>query len=354
MKHYLTNLLACAGLVALIGTAAAAPPPPPAGIDFAVLGGAAVTLTNSAIEGDVGVDLGGAYTNTSSTVTGTIHVGDTVAQAAYDEFLLDYTALMALPCTTDLTGQSLAGKFLTPGVYCFDAAVTETGGVLTLVGNSTDTWVFQIGTGGTGALTATNFTVVMTNGTACDNNVIWVTAEAATLTDSVFIGSIYAGSSITVTRGSLDGSALAKVAVTLTGTSVCGPVAQPLASFVGKVTGGGQIGVPNADSKTQATFGFNAKGNADGTASGQFNYVNQATGLHINGPVTSMVVTVTNADGSANTIRFSGTSGGSAFSVTVQDNGEPGRTDEFGITVTGAASEVQSQRVISKGNIQLH
>ena len=128
MKYHFTNLLACAGFVALIGTAAALPPPPPAGIDFAVLGGAAVTLTNSAIEGDVGVDLGGAFTRTNSTVTGTIHVGDTVAQQAYDEFLLDYIALAALPCTTDLTGQSLAGKFLTPGVYCFDAAVTETGG----------------------------------------------------------------------------------------------------------------------------------------------------------------------------------------------------------------------------------
>jgi hypothetical protein len=355
MKHHLTNLLACAGFFAIIGTAAAAPPPPPVAIDFAVLGGSAVTLTNSAIEGDVGVNLGGAFTQTSSTVSGTIHVGDTVARQAYAGFLLDYAALAALPCTTDLTGQSLAGKFLTPGVYCFDAAATETGGVLTLVGSSTDTWIFKIGEGGTGALTATNFTVVMTNGQACDNNVIWWTAEAATLTDSVFIGSIYAGTSITVTRGSLDGSALAKVAVTLTGTALCGPVAQPLASFTGKVTGGGQIGVPNADSRNQATFGFNAKGNPDGTASGQFNYVNQATGLHINGPVDSMVVTVTNADGSPNTIRFSGTSGGNSFfTVTVQDNGEPGRTDQFGLTVTGALSEVESLRVISKGNIQIH
>jgi hypothetical protein len=355
MKYHYTNLLACTGFFVLLGTAAAAPPPPPSpGIEFAVLGGSAVTLTNSAIEGDVGVDLGGAFTSTSSTVTGTVHVGDNIAQQGYDQFLLDYDAIAAMP-GTDLTGQTLAGKFLTPGVYTFDAAVTETGGLLTLVGNSDDLWIFKIGTGGTGALTATNFTVVMTSGEECNNNVIWWTAEAATLTDSVFIGSIYAGTSITVTRGSLDGSALAKSAVTLTGTTVCGPTARPLASFVGKVTGGGQIGVPNADSRSQATFGFNAKGNPDGSASGHFNYVNHATGLHINGPVQSMVVTVTNEDGSADTVQFSGTSGGNSFfTVTVQDNGEPGRTDQFGITVTGALTEVRSQRVISKGNIQLH
>ena len=60
----------------------------------------------------------------------------------------------------------------------------------------------------------------------------WWTAEAATLTDSAFIGSILAGTSITVTRGSLDGQALAKVAVTLTGTdvSVCGNTV-PTVSF---------------------------------------------------------------------------------------------------------------------------
>ena len=43
-----------------------------------------------------------------------------------------------------------------------------------------------------------------------------------------------------------------------------------------------------------------------------------------------------------------------SFSVTVEDNGEPGRNDQFGITVTGGLSEVRSQRVISRGNIQFH
>ena len=329
--------------------------------DFAVLGGTAVTVTDSDVSGNVGVDLGGAFTNTNSTISGTVYVGDPVAQQAYDDFLATYNDLAGEPCGTTLSGD-LTGLSLTPGVYCVAAASTTTGGTLTLDGSSTDTWIFLIGTGGTGALTGTNFTVLMSSGETCNNNVFWWTAEAVTLTDSVFIGSILAGTSITVTGGSLDGQALAKVAVTLTGTevSVCGTPPQPV-KFKGSVTGGGQIPVPNPDSsvptatgKGRATFGFNAKGSEDGTASGHFNYLNHVTGLHVNGPVDNVEVSVTNPDGSAKTIRFSGTWDGGSFSVTVQDNGEPGRSDEFGITVTGDTSETRSQRVISRGNIQFH
>lgn len=330
--------------------------------DFAVLGGSAVTCTDSEVEGSVGVDLGGAITRTNCTISGTVHRGDAVAQRAYDDFLAAYAAVALLPCDFNLTGVPLSGQTLTPGVYCFDAAVTETGGVLTLSGSPTDTWVFKIGTVGTGALTGTNFTVLMPNGEACNNNVTWWTAEAATLTDSVFVGSILAGTSITVTRGSLDGQALAKAAVTLTDTSVCGgSVSQPPQPkpCTVKVTGGGQIAVPNPNSKGRATFGFNAKGNDDGTATGHFNYVNHLTGLHVNGPVDHVAVLTTNPDGSPKTVQFSGTchgnSPGCAFTVTVEDNGEPGRRiDAFGITVTGKRSETVSQRLISRGNIQLH
>ena len=224
--------MASAGFAALLFTASTANAKPPSLLgsaeSFAVLAGTAVTITSSTVNGDVGVDLGGAFTQTTSTISGTVHVGDTVAQLAYDDFLLAYVALGKLKCDQVISGD-LAGQFLTPGVYCVDAASTTTSGTLTLVGSSTDTWIFKIGTSGTGALTGTGLTVVMTSGETCNNNVFWWTAEAATLTDSVFIGSILAGTSITVTRGSLDGQALATVAVTLTGTevSVCGNVLPP-------------------------------------------------------------------------------------------------------------------------------
>jgi hypothetical protein len=188
--------------------------------DFAALGGAAVTCTDSSIVGNVGVDLGGVVTQTNCTISGTLREGDTTAQQAYDDFRSAYDALEAEPCNTVLT--VLSGQTLSPGVYCVDASATETGGVLTLDGSATDTWIFKIGTGGTGALTGTNFTVVMPGGDACNNNVFWWTAQAATLTDSVFLGTILAGTSITTTNGDFDGQALATDEVTVTGASLCG------------------------------------------------------------------------------------------------------------------------------------
>ncbi|MDO8539629.1 MAG: ice-binding family protein [Opitutaceae bacterium] len=234
MKSKSLSLLACAGFAALCYTASTAIAKPKPVLNsaqsFAVLAGSAVTLTDSFVFGDVGVDLGGAFTQTNSPIVGTVHLGDMVAQKAYDDFLLAYAALGAEPCDQTINGD-LAGLCLLPGVYCVAAGSTTTNGTLTLVGSSTDTWIFKIGTGGTGALTGTNFTVVGQSAcgrgvpwTTCNNNVFWWTAEAATLTDSTFIGSILAGTSITATRTSLAGQALAKVAVTLEGThvSVCG------------------------------------------------------------------------------------------------------------------------------------
>lgn len=124
-----------------------------------------------------------------------------------------------------------------------------------------------------------------------------------------------------------------------------------------KVTGGGQIQVPEPDSTARASFGFNAKADQSGGAKGHFNYVNHATGLHVNGPVTGMRVVAINADGAPKTVRFSGTCpnlAGCSFRVTVEDHGEPGDSDEFGLRVFGELSEVTSQRVISRGNIQFH
>ena len=92
-------------------------------------------------------------------------------------------------CDAILSG-TLAGTTLTPGVYCFDAAATLTG-TLTLAGDSNDTWLFKIGTGGTGALTGTNFSVVMEGGgEAC--NATWWVAQAVTMTTSGFQGTILA------------------------------------------------------------------------------------------------------------------------------------------------------------------
>ncbi len=195
---------------------------------FAILAGPAVTCTDSTITGDVGifspVPPGSLLTQTNCTINGTIHAGDASAVTAYNDFLSAYDALQALPatsCDQVLTG-TLAGVTLTPGVYCFDAAATLTGQLtLDAQGDPNAVWIFKIGTSGTGALTGTSFSVVMANGgQPC--NVYWWTAEAATMTDSNFQGTILAGVAITVTRETFNGDALAQAAVTLTGATLTG------------------------------------------------------------------------------------------------------------------------------------
>ena len=225
MKRLPTAIALVLSLACGVVSSALAQPPP---AEFAVLAGAAVTCTVSSVQGNVGLANLGTITNTSCAITGAIEEGTAAAQAAYASFPDEYASFRtAPPC--DFHNVSLAGAFLSPGVYCYDAAVTVTGSTLTLVGSATDTWIFRIGTLGTGALTGTNFNVVMTGGATCNNDVLWWTAQAATLTDSTFVGSILAGADITVTRGSLAGQVLAggsgttstrTGAVTLTGTEV--------------------------------------------------------------------------------------------------------------------------------------
>jgi ice-binding like protein len=191
--------------------------------NFAVLsaapgGGGAVTCTNGMITGDVGSSgLAASIVQTGCTVNGAIIAP--VSAGVVADFNTAYAAYTAIPCDQTLTG-TLASVTLAPGVYCFDAAATLTG-TLTLDGPSTGTWIFKIGTVGTGALTGTNFSVVMAGGgVPCDVN--WWVAQAATMTDSNFVGTILAGAAITLTRGTFAGNVLAKAAVTITGTSLVG------------------------------------------------------------------------------------------------------------------------------------
>jgi len=187
---------------------------------FAALAGTAGICTNSTVIGDVGVWPGTAITRVDCTIDETVYAGDGVAKLAYIDFLSAYNALALEQCDYILSG-NLAGQVLAPGVYCVDAASTMSGGALTLSGPSNGIWLFKIGTSGIGTLTGTNFSVVMEGGgSPC--NVYWWIAQAATMTDSVFQGTILAGTAITITRGTFNGAALAQSAVTITGATLTG------------------------------------------------------------------------------------------------------------------------------------
>jgi hypothetical protein len=273
-KYLSTCLLATAAL--LVGASPAwAQTVPSLGsaATFAALAGGpaagAVTCTDSTVTGDVGVVPIGTFVNTDCTIIGTIY---TDATAAYADFVNAYSQFPSISCDQTLTG-TLAGVTLPPGVYCFPAAATLTG-TLTLDGPTDGVWIFKIGTGGTGALTGTNFSVVMAGGAAQEGlcpNVYWWVAQDATLTDSNFKGTILAGGGITVTRGTFKGDALAggngtalapTGAVTLTGAtnSACSPQGGPVVHVKLKCNqgvGNGPEGCDPGKSDAHWPFGSN-------------------------------------------------------------------------------------------------
>lgn len=330
---------------------------------FAVL--ARSTVTNSGattVGGDVGVGEGGAITGTPLTlVAGSVlHEGDAVAEHALMDALATDAALAAMACGTNLSGQNLGGQSLAPGVYCFDGDALLTGGPLTLTG--TGPWTFQIA----GDLTTDSSVAVPVSTRTCDgSSVFWrVGDQAAIGAGTAFVGNLLAQNGVTLGSGAaVDGRALALAAastVSLLGNTVnaCsfGELLPAHAPF--KVTGGGQINVPDPSSAGFANYGFNARPEAAGGASGHLNYLNHVTGLHVNGTVTDVAVVTLQADGSPEMVRISGTcTDGPActFSATVADQGEPATSDRFGIVVTGsAADEATADRVVKNGNIQFH
>jgi len=194
---------------------------------FSILGGTNVTCTaGSVVTGDIGV-YPGSFTNTGCTIADGSPPGTNTAAALAQAALLNaYSSLQSTPCTQTISTAAFTGNVpplgpLAPGVYCFPAGVTFTDSTLTLNGPPNGIWIFKVGA----ALTGTNFSVVMTDGgQPC--NVFWSVRAGVTMTTSAFKGNILAGNgtdgSITLTGGSVAGRALARVAVTLTGTSVVG------------------------------------------------------------------------------------------------------------------------------------
>jgi ice-binding like protein len=231
-KYLSTCLVATAALIGGVSSASAQVPLG-AAAPFTVLGGTAVTCTGGAVVGEVGISPGitASYTNTGCAVKGSAPPATNAAAVeAREDFLSAYAALelkAASWACTQVSG-NLAGENLAPGDYCLNG-VAKTG-LLTLRGPSNGVWIFLVN----GALTGTNFHVVMAGGgQPC--NVFWAPSRAASLTTSTLKGNILAGNavggSVTLTGGALTGRVLAKVAVTTTGTSIVGCQAHALSAL---------------------------------------------------------------------------------------------------------------------------
>jgi len=228
MKRKFSILLASAGFAAFLVVSApalaqvAVAPNLNTAAPFAVLGTNAIPTVGTVTCTDTGPGIGitgqVGTTFTSITNTGCAITGPIVAPVA-GAVVADFNAAFA---SIDILNPVCTGVIpivtttLPPGVYCSAAGTTIGAGViLTLNGNASDVWVFRVGTGGPGALTLTNAQVVM-GGTAQACNVFWKTSAGATVTDSIFNGTVLSGAAATMNGGSWIGRAMATTDVTLT------------------------------------------------------------------------------------------------------------------------------------------
>jgi hypothetical protein len=176
--------------------AAAAEPEVGLGVleSYAVLGGETVTNDGpSLITGSLAVSPGSAVTGFPPGLLngGVQHAADVEAAAARAAFTTAYgDAAGRSPSVVGLT--ELANMNLVPGVYSGGALLLS--GTLTLTGGADDVFIFQA----TSSLITASSSVVSLIGGVSSCNVYWQVASSATLgSNSIFVGTVLAGASIT-------------------------------------------------------------------------------------------------------------------------------------------------------------
>ncbi|MFI5817366.1 ice-binding family protein, partial [Streptomyces sp. NPDC051643] len=203
-----------ATMVALTPTQAlaiATPVPLATAASFSVLSGQGVMNTGpSVLSHDLGTSPNPAITGfPPGQVLGAVHAADAVALQAKSDLVTAYNQAAGQATDFALPAAITTGTTLIPGVYTATSGVGLTGDlILDAGGNPNAVWVFQIPEALT---TASSSRVLLTNGaSAC--NVYWQIGSSATLgTNSTFVGTIMALTSISVTTGTnIEGRALAR------------------------------------------------------------------------------------------------------------------------------------------------
>src|ERR1700722_16152379 len=167
---------------------------------FGVLAASTVTNTGpSTVGGNLGLYPGTSITGfPPGNVLGTIHATDAVAGNAQSDTTTAYNTAAGEAPDVVLPSADLTGLTLTPGVYQNGSAMLlDTNGTVTLngQGNPASVFIFQVGSTLT---TGTNSTISYING-AQPCNVFWQVGSSATLgTSSLFVGTILADQSISV------------------------------------------------------------------------------------------------------------------------------------------------------------
>jgi hypothetical protein len=209
---------------------------------FVVLAKSGVsTVPTSAITGNVGVSPAAATSvtgfdltldatnefSTSPQVTGKVFAADyetpTPADmtAAVSDMELAFTdAAGRAPDVTELGAGDIGGLTLAPGVYQWGTGLSIPTDV-TLQGNATDVWIFQIAQD----LTVSSATNVVLSGGAASKNVFWqVSGQVDLGTTAHFEGVVLSQTAIVLGTGaSIDGRLLAQTAINLDASTVVEP-----------------------------------------------------------------------------------------------------------------------------------
>lgn len=199
------------------------------------------TVPTSAITGDLGVSpaaasyitgfsLAADATNVFSTspqVTGNVYASDytpptpsNLTTAIGDMQLAFTDAAGRAPSVTELGAGNIGGMTLTPGVYKWGTGLLIPTNV-TLAGNASDVWIFQIAQD----LTMSGATNIFLTGGAVPKNVFWQVAGLVDLgTTAHFEGVILSQTSVALRTGaSIRGRLLAQTAVSIDGSAVVQP-----------------------------------------------------------------------------------------------------------------------------------
>ena len=218
MRHALLLLpLVLAVLLAVPAVALAAQPTVNLGTtsSFAVLAGSTITNTGpTTISGDAGGNVG-LYPGTSFpgeaqvTLSGTVHLADSVACAAKDDLVAAYNDAAGRTPVTQIPTE-LGGTTLTPGVYASASGTFQITGTLTLDAQGDPNGVFVFKTV-SDLVTASGSNVSLLN-SARYCRVFWKVGSSATLgTGSHFVGHLFALTSISAQTGAtIQGQLLAR------------------------------------------------------------------------------------------------------------------------------------------------
>ncbi len=211
-------------------------------VNFVVLAKSGIsTVPTSAVTGNLGVSPAAATyitgfsltadsTNVFSTspqVTGKIYAADhtpptpsTLTTAVGDMEIAFTDAAARAPSVTELGAGNIGGMTLAPNVYKWGTGLLIPTNV-TLTGNATDVWIFQIAQD----LTMSSAAKILLAGGAVPKNIFWQVSGRVDLgTTAHCEGVVMTKTSITLRTGaSIRGRLLAQTAVTIDGSTVVEP-----------------------------------------------------------------------------------------------------------------------------------